>query len=299
MRAIDQSIISERWRVNSTPTILADVRSGNPISISHVRGPSPVSEIIVIPEPAFVFLVPLENMETRSKNGGQREYIGVNATPGDAYLLDFSKGSKNTINSSFNLIRFYISTQRLTEGAYEKELPLVQGLSSLTLAGTDPIMHQLAQTMACILEKGPLAPTLLTDYLALAFHFHVAKTYGGAKGDRLTVKGGLSPWQLRRVYEYIEDRPTLNPSIAELSKECGISESHFARAFRRTVGMAPHVWLIKRRVQKAKELMFNKSLSLAEIALTCGFVDQSHFTSVFSRHEGTSPGIWRKHSLFE
>jgi AraC-like DNA-binding protein len=110
-------------------------------------------------------------------------------------------------------------------------------------------------------------------------------------------KGGLSPWQLRRVYDFIEKHPGMNPSISELASECGISESHLARSFRRTVGMAPHEWLIKRRVQRAKELlMIAGGLSLAEISLTCGFVDQSHFTRVFSKHEGKSPGTWRRHS---
>jgi AraC family transcriptional regulator len=298
MKAFDQSIISKRWGVDAPPTILADIKSGSPISMCHLRGATPRSEVIVIPEPAFVFLVPLDVVATSSKTGGQRQIVDVSATPGDAYLLDLSKSSKNAINTPFNLMRLYISTRRLTESAYEKELPLVHGLSLSTLSSSDPVLYQLAQTMACVVDRGPLAPTLLTDYLALAFHVHVARTYGGAKSDRLTVKGGLSPWQLRRVYEFIEERPTPNPSIAELAQECGISESHFARAFRRTVGMAPHEWLIKRRIAKAKELMIANDMSLAEVALACSFVDQSHFTSVFSRHEGKCPGIWRRHSLF-
>ncbi len=298
MKAFNQSIISERWGVDAPPTILADIKSGSPISMCHLLGASPRSEVVVVPEPAFVFLVPLDILATSSKTGGQRGIVDVKATPGDAYLLDLSKSSKNAINTPFNIMRLYISTRRLSESAYEKELPLVQGLSLSSLAGHDPILYQLAQTMASVISRGEYAPTLLTDYLALAFHAHVARTYGGATSDRLVVKGGLSPWQLRRVYEFIEKHPGMNPSISELASECGISESHFARAFRRTVGMAPHEWLIKCRVQKAKEmLMIAGGLSLAEIALVCGFVDQSHFTRVFSKREGKSPGTWRRHSV--
>lgn len=267
--------------------------------MSHLLGASPRSEVVVVPEPAFVFLVPLDILATSSKTGGQHGIVDVKAKPGDVYLLDLSKSSKNAINTPFNIMRLYISTRRLTEAAYEKELPLVQGLSLSSLSGHDPILYQLAQTMASVISRGQYAPTLLTDYLALAFHAHVAGTYGGATSDRLTVKGGLSPWQLRRIYEFVEQQSGMNPSISELASECGISASHFARAFRRTVGTAPHEWLIKRRVQKAKELlMIAKGLSLAEIGLACGFVDQSHFTRVFSKHEGKSPGTWRRHSAF-
>jgi AraC family transcriptional regulator len=186
-------------------------------------GASPRSEVVVVPESAFVFLVPLDILATSSKTGGQRGIVDVKATPGDVYLLDLSKSSKNAINTPFNIMRLYISTQRLAESAYEKELPLVQGLSLSSLSGHDPILYQLAQTMASVISRGQYAPTLLTDYLALAFHAHVARTYGGATSDRLTVKGGLSPWQLRKVYEFIERQPGMNPSISELASEDSVA----------------------------------------------------------------------------
>jgi AraC family transcriptional regulator len=159
MKAFNQSIISERWGVDAPPTILADIKSGSPISMCHLLGASPRSEVVVVPEPAFVFLVPLDILATSSKTGGQRGIVDVKATPGDAYLLDLSKSSKNAINTPFNIMRLYISTRRLSESAYEKELPLVQGLSLSSLAGHDPILYQLAQTMASVISRGdfPLA----------------------------------------------------------------------------------------------------------------------------------------------
>ena len=73
-----------------------------------------------------------------------------------------------------------------------------------------------------------------------------------------------------------------------------MSVSHFSRAFRRTMGVAPHKWLLTRRVELAKERLRDHQLSLLDVALACGFADQSHLTRVFTCMVGLSPGAWRR-----
>jgi len=70
--------------------------------------------------------------------------------------------------------------------------------------------------------------------------------------------------------------------------------SHFSRAFRRSVGAAPHNWLLMHRVEVAKVRLRGARLSLLDVALACGFADQSHLTKVFTRIVGISPGAWRR-----
>jgi AraC family transcriptional regulator len=82
--------------------------------------------------------------------------------------------------------------------------------------------------------------------------------------------------------------------VAELARECGLSSGYFSRAFRLTTGITPHQWLIRKRVERARQLLLGNGLRLVDIALVCGFVDQSHFTRVFTRFEGESPGKWRQ-----
>jgi transcriptional regulator GlxA family with amidase domain len=82
--------------------------------------------------------------------------------------------------------------------------------------------------------------------------------------------------------------------LREIAAECGLSAGHFARAFRQSIGVAPHAWLLRRRVDVAKSLMRDRRRPLAEVALTAGFADQSHFTRIFSRIVGVSPGAWRR-----
>ena len=67
-------------------------------------------------------------------------------------------------------------------------------------------------------------------------------------------------------------------SLKEVARECRLSVSHFSRAFRRTMGVPPHNWLLKHRVDMAKERLRDRRWSVLEVGLACGFADQSHFT---------------------
>ena len=106
--------------------------------------------------------------------------------------------------------------------------------------------------------------------------------------------GRLSPRQEVRAYELIDARLNGELSVAEIARHCSLSPSRFTVAFRNTTGVTPHRWLTERRVARAKSLLLGGNASLAQIALECGFADQSHFTHVFTATVGASPGEWRR-----
>jgi AraC family transcriptional regulator len=108
------------------------------------------------------------------------------------------------------------------------------------------------------------------------------------------VRGGLAPWQERRAKELMSTHLARQIPLALVASECRLSISHFARSFKQCTGKPPHRWLLENRVEQAKKLLLDAELPLAEIALECGFSDQSHFTRVFSRTVGTSPGTWQR-----
>ncbi len=107
-------------------------------------------------------------------------------------------------------------------------------------------------------------------------------------------KGGLSGWQLRRVTDFMIERAADDLALDELAALVDLSAKHFARAFRQSTGVPPHRWLIERRIDRAKELLAESDHSLAEIALACGFSDQSHFTAAFRKAVGATPGGYRR-----
>ncbi|MFC5422866.1 helix-turn-helix domain-containing protein [Bosea eneae] len=110
-------------------------------------------------------------------------------------------------------------------------------------------------------------------------------------------EGGLAPWALRRVLEYLEDRIDQDTSLSELASVVGFSSNHFCTAFRRSTGVPPHRWLTRRRVERAKAMLLDPLLSVTEVALACGFSSSAHFATTFRKHVGASPSAWRRERL--
>jgi AraC family transcriptional regulator len=111
------------------------------------------------------------------------------------------------------------------------------------------------------------------------------------------VRGGLAPWQVRKVAIYVDahlDRSIRNEDLAALVR---LNPSHFGRAFRNSFGEPPHEYVIRRRVERAQGLMLSTAASLSDIALDCGLADQSHLTRLFRRVVGESPRAWRRARL--
>ena len=106
-------------------------------------------------------------------------------------------------------------------------------------------------------------------------------------------KGGLALWQLERATDTLEAHIDRHVCVGEVARECNLTASYFARAFKVSTGVTPSQWLVNRRIAEAKTLLSTTPKTLSEIALDCGFTDQSHFTRVFAGRVGLSPGRWR------
>jgi transcriptional regulator GlxA family with amidase domain len=105
--------------------------------------------------------------------------------------------------------------------------------------------------------------------------------------------GGLSPQRERLVKQLILERLGDPLEVTELAHACGLSRSHFSRAFKSTTGFSPQDWIRQQRIVRAKQLIQHTDLSLTQISLECGFCDQAHFCHMFTRSEGINPFAWR------
>ena len=108
------------------------------------------------------------------------------------------------------------------------------------------------------------------------------------------VRGGLAPWQEKRVIRFIAENAVSHIDVSSLAAITRLSISHFSRAFRASFGMSPYAMVCRCRVEEAKRLLVSSDLTLIHIANACGFSDQSHFTRQFHRHAHASPGRWRR-----
>jgi len=135
---------------------------------------------------------------------------------------------------------------------------------------------------------------LFVDHVLQAVGVHIAQTYGGMRLVSRPVRGGLAPWQEQRAKEVLRANLKGGVLLKEVARECGLSVSYFSHAFRRTLGVAPHKWLIEQRIVLSKEKLRDDRLSLSDVAAECGFTDQSHFTREFKRTVSVSLGAWRR-----
>jgi AraC-like DNA-binding protein/DNA-binding MarR family transcriptional regulator len=107
-------------------------------------------------------------------------------------------------------------------------------------------------------------------------------------------RGGLAPWQLRRVTDYMTEHVADSVPLEELAAQTGLSSSQFRRAFKLSTGISPHRWQTQLRILEAQELLREGDLSMADLSLATGFAEQSHFSRVFKEVVGVSPGAWQR-----
>ena len=107
-------------------------------------------------------------------------------------------------------------------------------------------------------------------------------------------RGGLAPGALRRVRDHIEQQLAEKIQLCQLAAITGLSERHFARAFKQSLGEPPHRYILLCRIEVAKDLLKETPERLADISLTVGFSDQSHFSRLFANFTGETPGAFRR-----
>ena len=286
--------LAKRFRIDRPPTLVARKSSNARIGFSRMRSSRPMRgcSLAVPAEEAFAFHVPLSLPFFSSLwTAGRRREV-PDFRLGDAQLVDLGDNPVVRLDTPFDSLRFYITQVALDEMANEAEIRRVEGLCAPNFGDRDLVMFGLAQALAGAMEQSGDGTAMFSDFIALAFFSHIVHAYGGAPAEEPSARG-LAPWQLRRACDFINANLASDPSISQVAHECGLSSSHFARAFKQATGVPPHRWLTKQRVERAKELLPDLNRELVDIALLCGFTDQSHFTRVFSSSEGYSPGRWR------
>lgn len=150
------------------------------------------------------------------------------------------------------------------------------------------LISVLAKEMRDPTEQG----CLLADHLSAAIAYYLTYHLPGAAPAPQAV--ALSDGTLRRVVELMESRIEAGISLAELAAAAGLSQSQFARNFRKSMGRSPHAYLQHRRIEEAARLLATTRRDISDIALACGFSSQSHLTDAFRRARGLTP---RQHRL--
>jgi len=164
----------------------------------------------------------------------------------------------------------------------------------------DPVGAALARAIfAAPDEAGPLS-SLLLDGIGQALAARLLRRHAvlpAAAMRRGEEPNALSPERLRRVCSYVEAHLEDELTLDDLAGAACLSPYHLSRCFRRATGTTLHGYVMARRTDRAIALLADNQLTLAEIAYRCGFASQSHFTAVFKRSTGMTPGRYRRQAL--
>lgn len=244
------------------------------------------------PDTAFSLLCPIDGLDRHSCwVAGEPQHSGP-LPAGSVSLTDLRDEPQWQLCGPVDALQIYVPVGALAAVGERRAQPAVASLRC-DAGRPDAILSGLCDTLMRAAQSTG-SNTLLLDQLAICLLTHIAEVYGGPGRGEGRASGRLAPWQERRAKEIMAARLASDLTIAQLASECRLTASHFARAFRRSTGVAPQRYLMQLRVDEAKRHLAAAHLPLSDIALICGFGDQSHLTRVFKQLVGMPPGAWRR-----
>jgi AraC family transcriptional regulator len=178
-----------------------------------------------------------------------------------------------------------------TQELMQREIELIPQCSI-----ADPVIEQLALALKTEIQTGCLSGRLYGESLGIALAARLVQNYVVSKPPpSLERKANSLPQsQLARVINYMKANLSQDLSILDLATLTSMSESHFSRSFKQSMGIAPYRYLMQQRVERAKQLLEQQSIAISTISLDCGFANQTHLTKVFRQMTGVTPKAYQK-----
>ena len=125
----------------------------------------------------------------------------------------------------------------------------------------------------------------------------ISLQYKQAKHDERSKPTSLQHWRLKRSLEYIETNIAEPITLADVAAASGLTRMYFASQFRAATGLRPHEYILRRRIERAQDMLLTSNVTLIDAALSVGFQTQAHFTTVFKKMVGDTPYRWREANL--
>lgn len=217
--------------------------------------------------------------------------------PGGMFVMPGGVDFGVCLGGSLSTLHLYVRRAVVEEVAAE----MVRGdpacLELLPRFGNiDAVMARTLLGVQQLLAERDQADLAYVDYLArtIAARLIALCSPGGGSAPEPEPRARLGRAQLNRVIEFMRENMDASIGLTAIARVANLSPSHFARRFRATLGVTPHRFLMRLRVERAQWLLSATDLSVAEIAAATGFSHQEHMTRVFRRHYGTTPGAYRR-----
>jgi len=246
-----------------------------------------------VPHPSFIYHIGHPTVVTRRIDGAAPESALIGPR-----RLTLSAGGHATYwahNGHPQILQVYLRQSLFTDAVSElyggdpAKAQIVPRFAIL-----DPLLEQLALAIISELQSRDSKDGLYVDTLSQMIAVHLARLHSTNARPARTTAPAIANWKMRRLKEYIQNNLDQDLSLDALAAEVTISPLYLSHAFKAAFGRSPHQYVLERRIERAKELLRNGDLPVAEIALATGFSSQSHLSSWFSRSVGMSPGTYRR-----
>ena len=266
--------------------ILPRSASWNGIGIEHYQQPPAECELCM-PQYTFCVLLNECHIERRVNNG----HLHSNrAASGDVIIYPASSHHWVRWRRETEFLLLFLDVAFVTRMA--KELATIDTIEVMEYEQEfrDPLVQQIGLALKAELDgESAVSSSLYAESLATALSAHLLRHHTVQQPVIREWSGNIPNTTLQRVLEYIHDNLDHTLTLAELASIADISSYHLAHIFKQTFGIAPHQYILRTRIERAKALLLQGQLSIAEIAIRVGFFDQSHFTRTFKRTVGMTP----------
>ena len=268
------------------PVVLPNSATWNGIRIEHHRQPPAECELY---SPQYTFCIFLNASRTEKSINGEPIHSSY-VEQGEAMMYPASSHHWIRWQDETEFLLLFLDPSLVAQtgenvGSYNS-IEIMESKKGVR----DPSLQYIALALKAELDEGMGASSALyAESLATALSAHVLRRYAVQKHDITDAIDHPSKIVMQRVVEYIHDNLDQQLTLAELSFIANMSAYHFARTFKQATGMAPHQYVLRTRIERAKGLLLQGKFSVAEVAMRVGFFDQSHFTRYFKRIVGVTP----------
>lgn len=247
---------------------------------------------IVQPMADHVIMTYIDTLQPLERRTGRSTATGV-ARPGVVTIIPAGTSARWDIGGAVDVVQLYLPQATIERVATEADRPTPGALQERT-GHPDPITSRLLTTAAEAIEGHTTLDTMFRQQLTDLLATRLLAAHAGNPARSQPVSGGLPPGILRRALERLRSGSDADVSLAALAADAGLSRFHFCRAFKESTGMPPHTWLRQYRLEQAKAMLRDPSMSVIAVAVALGYASQTAFAAAFKKLTGVSPSEFRR-----
>jgi AraC family transcriptional regulator len=245
------------------------------------------------PSDCHIVKIVLRSTNIRFKVAGRTVQDGL-TTPGTVHVTGPAVPVRCLFRGPYDVLHLHVPNDLIAECARDMGGHPMAVLGSNQVPRRDITVDALSRALLDADRVGGSFGRLYADCIGIAIIARLLASANRTTTAERPKAGELARWRLKRAIDYFEAQIANPVSLADVASSAGLTRMHFAAQFRAATGLRPHEYLLRRRIERAQEMLAETGLSLVDIALSVGFKTQSHFTTVFKRYAGQPPRAWRE-----